>query len=403
MRRSRPRDGARSELSQRDIRSTPSGGLSMAPVLLASLALGGCEDSPADGPISNATGSSEASVPAGGSSVRQEPAPPPPYVHPDPPAAPENQPGDPARRDMKIEAARGQIAAGQWKKSIRTLESAFAIGPESVDLRVLLGIARSNHAQDLAGARREFLRAVALDPSCADALVYLAEVESAGADHDLARSYVEAAILADRDHKAALVMAVEMRRQAAEYNAAGELVDHLLQVHPDSARGYAERAVLRQKAGDPAAAIEDLRRAVNLDPVDTAARWALATALRRAGRAEEAETARVDFELLKSIFSKSMHDLEPDPVERAAILAMINDRFPSLWQGRIEAAKLIASTRGSSAVIDFLMPTVETFPDVAAIRAHLAAHMDAVGDKAGASRQRAELSRIEAASAEGGP
>jgi len=362
-------------------------------LVLISFAVGGCEDSPADGPTS---------IENEGPLRSREPSPPKAYVHPDPPATPANQPGDPARRDKKVATAREQIAAGQWKKSIGTLESALAVGPESVDLRILLGIARSNHAQDLAGARREFLRALALDPTCADALVYLAEVESAGANHDLARSYVEAAILADKDHRAALVMAVEMRRRSAEYKAAGELVEHLLRVHPDSARGYAERAVLRQKRGDPDAAIEDLRQAVSLDPVDTAARWALATALRRAGRTEEAEVARVDFELLKSIFSKSMHDLEPDPIARAAILARINDRFPELWQGRIEAAKLIASTRGSAAVIDFLTPTVATFPDVAAIRAHLAAHMEAVGDKAGASKHRAELARIEALKAEGG-
>lgn len=361
----------------------------------------GCGDSPSEPDGSTASLAAENS--AGDRPIA--PAPPwtpAPYVHTAPPAQPANLPGDPERRDVRINAAREQIAAGQWKKAIATLESALAVGPETATLRLLLGIARSNHTQDLQGARREFERALALDPKNADAMVYLAEVETAAAHHDLARSYVEGAVLADPDHKAALVMAVEMRSQSAEYEAAEELVEHLLLAHPDVARGYAERAALRQRSGDTEAAIADLRRAVELDPIDTAARWALATVLRRDRRTEEAEQARVDFELLKSIFSKSMHDLETDPAERAAILEKINERFPALWQGRIEAAKWIAAVRGPAAALEFLLPIAQEFPDVAAVRAHLAAYMDAVGDASGAERQRAELARIERANAEAG-
>lgn len=314
------------------------------------------------------------------------------------PAAPANSPGDPTYPTAaNLAHAREQIAATQFRAAIATLETSIAAGPETAEQRTLLGICRSNDRQDLAGARREFERAWALDPRNADAILYLSELQTAVTGQEDARVLAEVALLADPDHARAQVMVAELRRQAGELESANDLIERHLAEHPDSGAGYAERGAIRLKQGRTDDAVADLRRAIELDPVDTSARWSLATALRRAGEAEEAEVAREDFLLLKAIFSESKHDLEPDVARRQDILGRLIERFPDLWQARLERARLLGSTRGHPAAVVELRAAVAEFPDVVSLRAHLAAYLEAIGDADGAAAQRAEVRRLEGA------
>jgi Flp pilus assembly protein TadD len=122
-----------------------------------------------------------------------------------------------------------------WRDNLSLFTSAAQVVPDSVDAANNLGLALQA-AGDEPGARREWERAVALDPSNAGALVLLAELDARGGDLPGARARLERAVA----------------------------------VRPGDAEARFDLALTAEQMGDLVAALQQYEAFIALAPVDHA-------------------------------------------------------------------------------------------------------------------------------------
>lgn len=311
-----------------------------------------------------------------------------------PDGPPANAPGDPARRDEQYAEARVLVASGQYRKAIQRLERAIAVGPEDGRTRLLLGICRSHDRDDVEGARAELRRAHQLPGPQAEAAFLLGELDQKLGDPDRAVAWLDEALRIDPSHAAAQVRKATGLRRAGRIDEAMTWIDRHVAEHPESAAGWQEHGALCLRLDRLDAAIDEFARATRLDPTDSSAWFNLAAAQRRAGQESAAAEAQTTFELMKSVFSDSRHDLETDAVRREANLREIIGRFPQVWRARLELARQLAGTQGPTAAIQTLRPALDAAPQAGELHAALADLLEQAGDESGAEKERAAARQL---------
>ncbi|MFD2349784.1 tetratricopeptide repeat protein [Nonomuraea ferruginea] len=166
-------------------------------------------------------------------------------------------------------------------------ESALAAGPplpEAHYNRAELRIAQD----DVTGALADLARVIELDPAYVDAYINRAGLLAALERDAEARADVEAGLACAPGNPHLLTVLGQLETAAGRLREARRALDLAIDRAPSLVAAWGNRGVLRYEAGDPAGAVADLTRAIELGPQpDLYANRAVA--LRALGRTEEAE------------------------------------------------------------------------------------------------------------------
>jgi Tfp pilus assembly protein PilF len=81
------------------------------------------------------------------------------------------------------------------------------------------------------------------------------------------------------------------RREAYDFAAAQTILDRVVEEAPDYAEGWNQRAFIRFLRDDPDGSLDDIERALELEPLHFAALAGKATILMRQGRMEPGQAA----------------------------------------------------------------------------------------------------------------
>ncbi len=135
------------------------------------------------------------------------------------------------------------------------------------EARTLFEAARARgRAGDLAGARAEVERAIALDPELADAYVLRASLANAAGELDRSLADLDRALELDPTLTQAWFNRGTMRNFAKDYPGAIADLTEAIRLLPDRADSWRNRGVARHNAGDLAGAVEDYERFLALAP-----------------------------------------------------------------------------------------------------------------------------------------
>ncbi|GMU52036.1 MAG: hypothetical protein AMXMBFR33_11820 [Candidatus Xenobia bacterium] len=205
------------------------------------------------------------------------------------------------------DAAEGESALQQ---ALKSFEMPGAPPPEASPPPAVPAEAALQKAQALMASRSwkeaeaELTRAVELKPGWAEAHLARAMVRLAQDRPDGALADVEVSVEKNPMDPRALLLRGKILGQQKEYQRARADLDRVLELVSGQAAVEAtalrERATLRLDAGDPAGAVQDLRRALELQPDQTELYARLAEALEKCGQGREAEQARQMLQKLKA-------------------------------------------------------------------------------------------------------
>jgi predicted Zn-dependent protease len=278
----------------------------------------------------------------------------------------------------------GDLARFRWADAARTLDDWLDREPDDTTALLLRGKLQEQR-QDAEGAAAAYRRVLALDPDHDEARLRLATVL-------LQRYYGEEALphleflrrrLPDSPEVAyQWAVALGLQGRSAEARAA---LDELLRAHPDQAAARAARARYAAQDGDDAAALDDLARAVRLDPGDLTVRHQYAQALTRAGRAAEAAREQQAVDRMKGDLER-MSQLIAGPLQSAPNDPAVHHQIA-----------LIALRSGRPADgVRWLRGALQVDPDHLPSHQALAAYYQASGNPVLAARHRAIASRLAA-------
>jgi len=181
-----------------------------------------------------------------------------------------------AQEDAAIaDRARELFQQGHREDAVAAIEARLREDPDDADLRSLLGAWRLR-MNDVAGARRELERVLAVHPSHVGAYNNLGLVaEREGDDKEARRCWEEAVRLAPGHTKAHENLGnLELRE--GHWAAAVAQLQSAAQVDPSSAEVRARLGVALLKSGDVAQARSELMRALAMDPEQAIAKRNLA-------------------------------------------------------------------------------------------------------------------------------
>ena len=189
-----------------------------------------------------------------------------------------------ARRSLGI----ALMHAERLKESAEQLQRAAAISPRDAETANNLGMVLLR-LKDIEGAAAALEKAVSLNPKLIKAYFNLSQAYlRAGRTGDARRASDRAAALTkeqrDMGRAMVLVQSARQRLQASDAAAGIPLLREAIQAHPGFVDAYMElgRALL-DFGGDPAAAIQQFRTVLNLDPERADAHYYAGLALRKQG------------------------------------------------------------------------------------------------------------------------
>jgi len=200
----------------------------------------------------------------------------------------------------RISKADAQVAAGDRAAARASLLDTVRRFPDSGQAHWRLGRLEEDRG-DQAAARRAYEAAARAAPVAGASMVYAAigRLQHTALDLDAAAdAYERRVALAPRSAPAHLDLGAVYQAQDRLEDALTEYLAAAL-VDPTSARARASAGQLRADLGDDQGAIALLRRAVQLDPNDGEARYALGRALLRVGRADESRQELAAFERIQ--------------------------------------------------------------------------------------------------------
>jgi len=200
----------------------------------------------------------------------------------------------------RISKADAQVAAGDRAAARASLLDTVRRFPDSGQAHWRLGRLEEDRG-DQAAARRAYEAAARAAPVAGASMVYAAigRLQHTALDLDAAAdAYERRVALAPRSAPAHLDLGAVYQAQDRLEDALTEYLAAAL-VDPTSARARVSAGQLRADLGDDQGAIALLRRAVQLDPNDGEARYALGRALLRVGRADESRQELAAFERIQ--------------------------------------------------------------------------------------------------------
>jgi tetratricopeptide (TPR) repeat protein len=259
--------------------------------------------------------------------------------------------GAEARRDRYVEKARTLMAESSWDKAQLELRNALQIDPNDNEARVLLATVAEKQG-DLRVAAQQYRSVIDADVKNVPARAGLARLYALGglpqealklADEGLALAPEDAGLLtaraaakaqtgdvpgaladAERAYKndphsrnAAAVLASLYQRTERSADAL-RIVDQAIREYPKDADFYAVRAIMRESAGDRAAAAADYSALVALDPANFARRMLQVRFLLRGDDVDGAE------QVLRSAVKTAPDQIEPK-LALAGLLASRRD------------------------------------------------------------------------------
>ncbi|MBF8186122.1 tetratricopeptide repeat protein [Nonomuraea sp. K274] len=194
---------------------------------------------------------------------------------------------DPAVPDHYLERGNLLFKLGSYEEALADFERAILAGPpmpeayyNRAELRTVRG--------DLDGALADLGLVIELDPGYVDAYINRAGLLAAAGRDEEARADVSAGLALAPGNAYLLTVLGQLETAAGRLAEARAALDLAVDRAPALASAWGNRGVLRYAAGDPEGAVEDLTRAIVLQPEpDLYANRAVA--LRALGRATEAE------------------------------------------------------------------------------------------------------------------
>lgn len=166
------------------------------------------------------------------------------------------------------------LAMGQSQKSASTLEKTFAANPSDIQAGMALAstyLRLGNKGRALNIAEAMVKRA----PDNPVSLNFLAATKNALGDKAGARATYNQAVTKDSGFVPAVLNLVRMDAEERHFDAARQRLDALLKKEPDNARVLYEYGLLEQKAGRLKEAIRHLKKAGEVQRIDSAPTLAL--------------------------------------------------------------------------------------------------------------------------------
>jgi tetratricopeptide (TPR) repeat protein len=269
------------------------------------------------------------------------------------------------------------LQANDLRHAARELDAVEARAPQSVAVRTVQGylaLARRQPDQALRDFDRSLASRRGFAPALAGRGYALIELKqeteglealqaAVAADGSLVEARRRLEMLRLRAVDAA-VTAGRTARAAGRLDEAHARYSRAIQLSPDSAFLYRDRAAVERERNRPDAAIADLRRAVSLEPSDLDGLTALAGALAAAGNLPEAERAyrqayavdpsetirvelaRVGQQMRDATLPGQVREIEArSQVTRGDLAALLGMRFERLLRGAPSAQLVITDLR----------------------------------------------------------
>jgi tetratricopeptide (TPR) repeat protein len=195
---------------------------------------------------------------------------------------------DPLGRLARLTLAEAALALGRGDEARARIEQVLAEAPDHAQAKVLLVEVRGVGAGE---ASRLLAEAVASDPFHARGHAFLAALRLRAGDVEGARASAEAALALDADQAPARCVLALLALDEERFDDAWGQVDAavLRGGQRDQARALVLRARVALRSGRPGAdPLEDLDRALSLDPTRTDALLLRAEERERAGRTDDA-------------------------------------------------------------------------------------------------------------------
>ena len=220
---------------------------------------------------------------------------------------------------------RDMMLIGRFDAAQIEFEQAARLDPKSAEVRFNLGKLFSIQ-DNWAAAKRELDAALRLDPAYVEAYDALGfALESLGDDAGAVANY-EKAIRLNEERKgsfsAAYVNLSALRNREGNTDAALENARKALQLNPKSDRGLFQMAKAYEQRGELNGAMESLSRAISLNSHASSYYYVLGTILRRLGRSKESQEAFESFRKLEKdsseIDRKRRELAKEDPVRFGA-------------------------------------------------------------------------------------
>jgi serine/threonine-protein kinase len=254
------------------------------------------------------------------------------------------------------------------ERAIRMFNEAIGLDPEFAAAHSALGRCYIHHAQGYGGeeyytlAERALRRALAIDPSSAEARLQMAQVDLHRGDKDRADATIEELRRELPDDPAVLYVAGMLYRLDGLYQEALDVYDHVLRRNPQDLVIVAynkARVLTHQRRYEEAVAELELARAV--EPDHPLVRTFLAVALFNQGKVDEAQA------LLEEVLRQHPHLDGVRPVlawcesargEHDKARALITDRVREIAAADHDIAFWLASFYGMEGMADEAMEWV---------------------------------------------
>lgn len=176
--------------------------------------------------------------------------------------------------------------------AVRELEKSVELDPQSVDTLCDLGEAYQR-TLNLKSARDTYERALKIKPDHVAARIGLGRSLYSLAQYDAAEQTLNDALRLTPENPVILQtlgrIRLEKSRTDADLIAAKELFQRAVKADPQEGEAWYDLGRVNLRLKQPGAAVEDLRRALQLDPQHTGTMHQLERALRAVGRISEAD------------------------------------------------------------------------------------------------------------------
>ena len=180
---------------------------------------------------------------------------------------------------------------GKWADARDSYAAALKLKPRYAEAQLGLAAVMTRLADEttLDAAIQACRKAVALNPTEAEAHVHLATNEALKGNFEAAAASYRTALRLRRDYPGARLGLAEALVQLRALDEAVPILQALAAAQPQQARIHHLLGVASSRQGDAAAAVKHLRTAASLDDQNAQTRYILAANLRKLGSSEEAE------------------------------------------------------------------------------------------------------------------